>query len=85
MVPDDAKSGALVVSARTATGGADASTDVEVRRERRILLTTDKPLYQPGQTIHVRALAVKRPQNSPVAGEEAIFEVQDPKGNKVFR
>ena len=25
-----------------------------------ILLTTEKPIYQPGQTIHVRALALDR-------------------------
>ncbi|MBM4361862.1 MAG: alpha-2-macroglobulin, partial [Deltaproteobacteria bacterium] len=52
---------------------------------RKLLLTTDKPLYQPGQTIHLRALALAAPGNTPVAASPAVFEVFDGKGNKVFR
>ncbi|MBN2494307.1 MAG: hypothetical protein JXR96_06950 [Deltaproteobacteria bacterium] len=58
---------------------------VEVMREEKILLTTDKPIYQPGQLIHMRLLALKRPALTAVAGEEALFEVRDGKGNKVFK
>ncbi len=51
----------------------------------KLLLTTDKPIYKPGQTIQLRALALARGGNSPVAEEEATFEVEDGKGNKVFK
>lgn len=50
-----------------------------------ILLTTDKPVYQPSQTIHIRALALARPNNNPVANAEATLQVFDSKGNKVFK
>ncbi len=51
----------------------------------KILLTTDKPLYQPGQTIHIRSLALKKPDLQPAGEEEMLFEVEDSKGNKVFK
>ncbi len=51
----------------------------------KLLLTSDKPLYKPGQTIQLRALALDRGGNAPVAKAEATFEVEDGKGNKVFK
>ncbi len=54
-------------------------------RALRLLLATDKPLYQPSQTIHLRAWLMDTARGKPAAGEEATFEVEDAKGNKVFR
>ncbi len=62
-----------------------ALTPLSIAREAKVLLTTDKPLYQPGQTIHLRALALKRPDLKPQAGMPVTFFVIDPKGNKVFK
>ena len=50
-----------------------------------ILLTTEKPIYQPGQTIHARALALDRANRQAAAGRKLTFEVEDSRGNKVFR
>ena len=58
---------------------------VEIMREEKILLTTDKPIYQPGQTMHLRSLSLRRPALWPVADEAFVFEVRDGKGNKVFK
>ncbi len=58
---------------------------VVIERESKILLTTDKPMYQPGQLIHMRALALRRPLLVPVDGTPVTFWVTDPKGNKVFK
>lgn len=58
---------------------------VRVVRQQQILLTTDKPLYQPGQVIHIRALALKKPDRSALRGKSLVFEVEDAKGNKVFK
>lgn len=52
---------------------------------KKVLLTTDKPLYQPGQVIHLRTLALAPPQNTPLAGEQVSFEIEDGKGNKIFK
>ncbi|MBF0595555.1 MAG: zf-HC2 domain-containing protein [Candidatus Omnitrophica bacterium] len=58
---------------------------IKLKKSSKILLTTDKPLYQPGQTIHVRALALKNTDSTPMKDQELTFEVEDPKGNKVFK
>ncbi len=49
------------------------------------MLTSDKPVYQPGEVIHLRSLALSRPRLKPVAGREAVFSATDPKGNMIFR
>ncbi|MCD6352118.1 MAG: type II secretion system protein GspG [Armatimonadetes bacterium] len=58
---------------------------VSLRKDYQLLLVTDKPLYQPSQTLHLRGLVLRRPDLKPVADAEATFEVRDPKGNKVFK
>ncbi|MHC4664252.1 MAG: MG2 domain-containing protein, partial [Planctomycetota bacterium] len=51
----------------------------------KILLTTDKPQYQPGQLIHLRTLGLTQPGRSPLAYTTATFEIFDGKQNKVFK
>lgn len=58
---------------------------ITIVRSRKILLTTDKPLYQPGQTVHVRALALRTGDKAPEAEQEATLEIEDAKGNKLTR
>ncbi|MFH1548989.1 MAG: MG2 domain-containing protein [Planctomycetota bacterium] len=59
--------------------------ELAVRREFKILMTTDKPLYQPGQIIHIRTLSLQHPAKLPAAGKKMLVEVEDPKGNKMFK
>jgi hypothetical protein len=78
--------GKMVVSIDNSEGSSESvSGSVEVMREEKILLTTDKPMYQPGQLIHMRLLALRRPDLNPAGNEELLFEVRDGKGNKVFK
>jgi hypothetical protein len=58
---------------------------VKVRRARRVMLSSDKPVYQPGQTIHVRGLALRRPDLHAAAEEDTTFTVTDAKGNVIFK
>ncbi len=71
--------------ADTPDGAAEYTQPIELEQKAGILLTTEKPIYQPGQTIHVRALALDRADHRAVAGRPITFEVEDAKGNKVFR
>jgi uncharacterized protein YfaS (alpha-2-macroglobulin family) len=75
----------LEVAASTALGTDSVMLPVSLRRESQILLTTDKPLYQPGQTVHLRALALRRPSLVPAGNQEITLEIEDGKGNKVFK
>ena len=75
----------LSVHVVSGLGNETVKRSVTVKRETQVLLTTDKPLYQPGQTIHLRALVLRRPSLIPAAGEKVTLEVEDAKGNKVCK
>jgi uncharacterized protein YfaS (alpha-2-macroglobulin family) len=70
--------------AETPLGSAESTQPVQLESKVSILLTTEKPIYQPGQTIHVRALALDRADHHAAAGK-LTFEVEDSRGNKVFK
>jgi uncharacterized protein YfaS (alpha-2-macroglobulin family) len=75
----------LRVTADTPTKPEVIEQKVRVRRSWQVMLSTDKPLYQPGQTIHLRSLVLRRPALVPVSGEKAVFTLTDPKGNVLFK
>ena len=75
----------LVVTARSEWGEDRIVRPVEVRRSYRLYLGSDKPLYQPGQTLHMRVLALDAGRNAPAAARAVQFEVQDPAGRTAFR
>ena len=50
----------------------------------RLFITTDKPLYQPGQTLHARVL-VFSPSMHAIANSRTPFKIEDPEGTVVFR
>ena len=75
----------LKIDVTSRTGKDTIEETVEVKSATRTLLSTDKPLYQPGQTIHIRALSLRRSDMRPLGQAEVTFEVEDAKGNKVFK
>ncbi|MCL4298474.1 MAG: hypothetical protein KJ077_22245 [Anaerolineae bacterium] len=75
----------LIVETESPNGTDRLERPVKVEREFRLLLSSDKPLYQPGQTIHLRALALDPFDLTPARQASIDFVVQDAKGNKVFR
>ncbi|MEM1184202.1 MAG: alpha-2-macroglobulin family protein [Planctomycetota bacterium] len=75
----------LSVSARTPSGTESIVREVALERSARVILSTDKPVYQPGQNIRVRVYAIDRGSRRPLAGEAVKFELTDPKGNLIFR
>ncbi|MCS7313539.1 MAG: MG2 domain-containing protein, partial [Acidobacteria bacterium] len=75
----------LSIAVRSPIGDDLIEQNVAVEEAGQVLLTTDKPLYQPGQTVHVRALALLKPDGGAAADRSLTFEVRDPKGNLVFR
>lgn len=76
---------ALHFIADTPIGSTETTENVRVEDKVSILLTTEKLLYQPSQTIHVRALALDRSDRHAAAGRKLTFEIEDSRGNKVFR
>ncbi len=75
----------LIVETKSELGSDRFEQSITLSREYRILLSTDKPLYQPGQVIHLRGLALATFDRKPAAGQELEITIADGKGNKVFR
>jgi hypothetical protein len=75
----------LRVIAHPATGTEMLAERVALKRSWKLMLTSDKPVYQPGQTIHIRSLTLRRPDRKPVAGQEITFSITDPRNNIIFK
>ncbi|MGA1796359.1 MAG: MG2 domain-containing protein [bacterium] len=84
-IPENAGQAKIRAKVASDLGTETVTEDVQIVRLFKILLTTDKPIYQPGQTIHIRTLSFKKPDLVPEGNKEIIIECEDPKGNKVFR
>ena len=69
----------------TPIGSTEFTQAVRLEDKVSILLTTEKPIYQPGQTIHVRGLALDRSDHEAAAKHKLTFEFEDSRGNKVFK
>ena len=69
----------------TTIGSSEFTQNVRLDEKASILLTTEKPIYQPGQTVHMRILALDRSDHDAIAGRRLTFEVEDSRGNKVFK
>ena len=66
------------------SGNIEHSADVQVMAESAVLfLETDKPIYKPGQQVHMRVLSLDRDLR-PLPGPVTV-EVLDAKGIKVYR
>ncbi|MDC0050405.1 MG2 domain-containing protein [Verrucomicrobia bacterium] len=85
-IPDELAEGEYKVVAQLAGDDQSVITqNVQLTRSYRVMVTTDKPLYQPGQSIHIRSLSLANADMRPVGGRKTVIEVQDAKGNKVFK
>jgi MG2 domain len=73
------------IIADTPIGSAEYTQPIELKNPALIMLTTEKPIYQPGQTIHIRALALDRASHRADADRNLTFEAEDSRGNKVFK
>ena len=81
-VEDD--DGDLKVVARRGALAESAETEVEIDRNARVMVSTDKPLYQPGQILHTRVLMFDSARHA-LPDQKATLEVSDPEGTTAFR
>jgi uncharacterized protein YfaS (alpha-2-macroglobulin family) len=75
----------LLYTVDTSLGTTEYAQTIQLQDKVGILLTTDKTIYQPGQMIHVRALALNRADHRAVGKRNLLLEVEDSHGNKVFK
>jgi hypothetical protein len=74
----------LVVGASSDLGADEVSSPIQLARTYRLLLSSDKPVYQPGEVIHLRSLALGTVDSLPAAGAAVHFEVLGPQGSALL-
>ncbi len=75
----------LIIETESTLGSDRVERPVTLARDYRVLLSTDKPLYQPGQVIHIRALALGTFDLAPAANQPLEITITDGSNNRVFR
>jgi hypothetical protein len=74
----------VAVQAQRGATKRSAENDLKVGAPSRIFVQTDKPLYQPGQTLHIRAL-IFGDEHRALAAKKIYLQVEDEDGTIVFR
>jgi len=68
---------------RVKTSGFEDTATVKIEKNFLTFLETDKPIYKPGQTIHIRLITLND-ELKPLE-ENVVIEILDAKGIKIFR
>lgn len=82
---DDMENADLHFEIASDIGRDEYDTSIKLLSGNLTYLVTDKPIYQPGQRIHIRTLSLRKPELCAVEGDDLTFEIEDSKGNKVFK
>jgi hypothetical protein len=85
VIPENVDEALLHFEIISALGTDTYDTRITMHSGNMTYVVTDKPIYQPGQTIHIRSLSLKKPDLMAVKGHTVVYEVEDSKGNKVFK
>ncbi|MHB9133862.1 MAG: MG2 domain-containing protein [Armatimonadota bacterium] len=75
----------LRVNVQTPSGEHEVTVPLQTEQAETLYLSTDKPLYQPGQTIHLRLLCLQRVGTRPVAGRKAVLTIRDGRDNLLIK
>jgi hypothetical protein len=75
--------GSCRLTARAA--GAVLEGAVEVTRGAKLVLSTDRPVYQPSDSVHLRGLALDLASGAPMAGASGTLELRDATGAVLAR
>jgi A-macroglobulin TED domain/Alpha-2-macroglobulin family/MG2 domain/Carboxypeptidase regulatory-like domain/A-macroglobulin receptor binding domain/Macroglobulin domain MG3 len=81
-VEDD--EGDIKVVARRGILTESAESEVNIDRNAQVMVSTDKPLYQPGQTLHTRVLMFDSGRHA-LADQKATLKISDPDSTTAFR
>jgi anti-sigma factor RsiW len=85
-VPDDLEGQASLIVETSSAGGKDQIVrPITIERDYKLFLNSDKPVYRPGQTIHLRALALDVVDLRPAAGQEIEFAIFGLAGERLER
>lgn len=78
-----ADEGTVKAEAKRGPYSEDVELTFDLRAKGKLTLTTDKPLYQPGQRAHLRVLAFG-PDKRALAGKDLVVTIEDEDGDEQF-
>jgi hypothetical protein len=78
-----ADEGTVTAEAKRGPYSEEVEVRFDLRSKGRLTLTTDKPLYQPGQVAHLRVLAFG-PDKRALASKDLIVAIEDEDGDEQF-
>ncbi|MEW6211259.1 MAG: MG2 domain-containing protein [Acidobacteriota bacterium] len=86
-LPKEIASSGIEIKVEGRMGGISQTATDDVRVESRawITISPDKPIYQPGQTLHVRLLARDFTSGRAIADAPLIVKISDPENTLLFR
>src|SRR2546429_2032310 len=76
--------GEIKVTARHGILTESAVSEVNIDRYAQVMVSTDKPLYQPGQTLHTRVLMFDSSRHA-IGAQKATLKISDPENTTAFR
>jgi len=78
-----ADEGTVTAEAKRGPYHEEVQLSFDLRSRGKFTLTTDKPLYQPGQVAHLRVLAFA-PDKRALAGKDLVITIEDEDGDEQF-
>jgi hypothetical protein len=78
-----ADEGTVTAEAKRDPYSEEVELSFDLRSKGKLTLTTDKPLYQPGQVAHLRVLAFG-PDKRALAGKDLVVTIEDEDGDEQF-
>jgi len=86
-LPEKAKQDVLQLSVEVEdrSGKHEIALSANLKEAETLYLSTDKPLYQPGQTVHLRLLCLQRIATTPIKDRPITLTVNDPRGNLLWK
>jgi len=79
----EADEGTITADAKRGPYTEEVDLTFDLRSKGKLTLTTDKPLYQPGQMAHLRVLAFG-PDKRALAGKDLVVAIEDEDGDEQF-
>jgi hypothetical protein len=76
--------GKIKVTGRHGVLTESADSEISIDRNAQVMVSTDKPLYQPGQILHTRVLMFDSTRHA-LADQKATLKISDPESSAVFR
>ncbi len=82
VLQDDERGAEVEIEAALGDYEQDLSLEIQLPTNFTATVQTDKPIYQPEQTLHLRTVCLT-PSRKAAAGERLLFRLNDPEGRRV--